>query len=353
MEKQFLLYACCIPVKGARRSVICDLQRSKYYFIPGALYEILVNYAGLSPNAIKEKFNRQNDETIDEYFEYLVNNELGFYTDEPERFPLLNLSWKSPLKVTNAIVDISADSDYDHKKVLEELDTLGCGTIQFRFYDKISYEALDNLLETCLKSRVRCIELLLPYSRVFGAGTLKKLCKKHTRIIHIVFHSSACANNVYHKELKVIVTNIKSRIDSSSHCGIIHPAHFRTDIGIFTESQSFNSCLNRKISVDVNGEIRNCPSHPVSYGNISNTMLSDVIARQEFTRIWQISKDEVKVCKDCEFRYICTDCRVFTTDEDPLGKPAKCSYDPYTACWTKEGDNPLSREYTKMPIETK
>ena len=47
-----------------------------------------------------------------------------------------------------------------------------------------------------------------------------------------------------------------------------------------------------------------------------------------------ISKDQVKVCKDCEFRYMCSDCSAFTKNpEDKFDKPLKCNYNPYTAKW--------------------
>ncbi len=49
---------------------------------------------------------------------------------------------------------------------------------------------------------------------------------------------------------------------------------------------------------------------------------------------WRIKKDMIDVCKICEFRYICPDCRVFITDDtDILSKPKKCNYDPITAVW--------------------
>ena len=40
----------------------------------------------------------------------------------------------------------------------------------------------------------------------------------------------------------------------------------------YLESLRFNSCLNRKLSVDARGEIRNCPSMPASFGNAKTTM---------------------------------------------------------------------------------
>jgi len=45
------------------------------------------------------------------------------------------------------------------------------------------------------------------------------------------------------------------------------------------------------------------------------------------------------VCKDCEFRYVCTDCRAYRADaEDLYSKRARCSYDPYTATWGAGGE---------------
>ena len=31
-----------------------------------------------------------------------------------------------------------------------------------------------------------------------------------------------------------------------------------------------------------------------------------------------MKKDSIKVCRDCEFRYICTDCRVYIEKEDDI-----------------------------------
>jgi SPASM domain peptide maturase of grasp-with-spasm system len=71
-----------------------------------------------------------------------------------------------------------------------------------------------------------------------------------------------------------------------------------------------------------------------SYGHIENTLLADVVENESFRKIWSVSKDAIKVCQDCEFRYICQDCRAYTNDEnDPYSKPLKCKYNPYTGLW--------------------
>jgi SPASM domain peptide maturase of grasp-with-spasm system len=103
---------------------------------------------------------------------------------------------------------------------------------------------------------------------------------------------------------------------------------------VFTEALQFNTCLNRKISIDVAGDIRNCPSTPISYGNSQTMTLNQAVGKESFKKLWAINKDRVDVCKDCEFRYMCIDCRAHLSDpSNVFSKPAKCRYDPYNAMW--------------------
>ena len=98
----------------------------------------------------------------------------------------------------------------------------------------------------------------------------------------------------------------------------------------------YNSCLYKKLYVDTNGEIGNCPSTE-KFGNISDLTADEICqlsGNTRFTKLWYITKDRIEVCKDCEFRYICTDCRCFITDEKNIySKPKNCKYNPYQAEW--------------------
>lgn len=78
------LYANCIPVKGARRSLICDLHYRTYEFIPNALYDILTQYKNKSIAYIKQQYTEQYHGIIDEYFVFILNQNLGFECDEEE-----------------------------------------------------------------------------------------------------------------------------------------------------------------------------------------------------------------------------------------------------------------------------
>ena len=79
-----------------------------------------------------------------------------------------------------------------------------------------------------------------------------------------------------------------------------------------------------------------------SYGNInevSEEQLVEIVKSKPFQKYWNIKKDDIKICRDCEFRHICTDCRAYREDDaDMYSKPLKCGYNPYIAKWnTEEG----------------
>jgi len=130
-------------------------------------------------------------------------------------------------------------------------------------------------------------------------------------------------------------------------CGIVDPAYFISSTKFYLLSKNYNSCLYKKISVDVDGNIKNCPSMSTSYGNISTTKLKEVLAKDEFKSIWNLNKDKIHVCSQCEYRYICTDCRAYVDDpSDILSKPLKCGYNPYTGEW-KEWSKTELKDQTK------
>jgi SPASM domain peptide maturase of grasp-with-spasm system len=141
-------------------------------------------------------------------------------------------------------------------------------------------------------------------------------------------------------------------VTSATHCGYVHPAYFVTSLPLFTESQRHNSCLNRKLSVDEHGQVRNCPAMPRSFGPARAVRLADVVRLAEFREPWALSKDQVEVCRDCEFRHVCTDCRALLADPaNPRSKPARCGYDPYTATWARPpAPGQLTTVSTGLPV---
>jgi SPASM domain peptide maturase of grasp-with-spasm system len=330
----FSLFACCVPVKGARRSVVCDLQRQSFQFIPNGLYEILTEHAGKSIAEIQAIYEHEYDEEIEEYFAFLLHHELGFWCSDPDRFPALDLTWETPERITNAILDVDERSDHDYGKILGELDDLGCKALEVRCFHGCTLGELRAILEAARFGRLRSIDLLVGYSPELSSDVLDNLFKEHRRLSSIVVHSAPESRRFPLTRTGVALEYRTEVVDSPRCCGKIHPGYFVVDIETFAEAQRHNTCLNRKISVDARGEIRNCPSMPRSYGNVREVPLHSALAQRDFAALWTINKDQIAICKDCEFRYICTDCRAYLQDaEDLYSKPSKCTYDPYTAEW--------------------
>ncbi|MFS4432339.1 SPASM domain-containing protein [Chryseobacterium sp. S90] len=94
-----------------------------------------------------------------------------------------------------------------------------------------------------------------------------------------------------------------------------------------------------------------------SFGNITDSSLENALNHPELKKYWNLTKDSIEVCKNCEFRYICTDCRAYTEQTDinneglDISKPLKCGYNPYTGEWEEWSRNPLKQkaiEYYEM-----
>lgn len=332
--KKIVLFADCIPVKGAARSIICDLGRSTYDFIPNSLCDLLYQCEGKTIEEVEQSIQSEDLPVFNEYLNFLLEKEYIFLTDDPAAFPKLTLDWDHPAHITNAIIDFDANSDHDTESIIRQLSALFCESLEIRTYFPMPASDLSNLLTHLRKSSFSSVQLLLHFSPEYSEKYIQNLATEYPRILTIIIHSvpkEHYTGNIKHAKS---VFFIKNEINSENHCGAISKANFTVNIPMFTESTQHNNCLNRKISVDKNGLIRNCPSHPQEYGHHKVVPLKSVLDNESYKAQWKITKNEIEVCRDCEFRYICTDCRVYTEDQANVrAKPSKCTYDPYKAVW--------------------
>ncbi|MEL6534359.1 MAG: grasp-with-spasm system SPASM domain peptide maturase [Bacteroidota bacterium] len=333
-DKPFLLYADCIPVKGAKRSIICDLQRQSFQLIPNSLFELLEEYKGKSIADIKADYEETAYPVIENYFEFLTEHEFVFFTDHPvSKFPSLDTQFHIPQRITNAVVDLDEHSKTDFPLLAAELETVACSALQVRVFSGWDLDSLSESLKAFDKTRIRGIELIVPFSEEYTEKKVVTSLSPIRRLRSVLFHSSPeSAQYSWIEDVPVVFT--PQRITSASHCGYIHPSQFTVNQPFFLESMNFNNCLHKKLGIDTKGQIKNCPAMHESYGSIGETPLLEVVEKEEFTKTWTTTKDQVQECQDCEFRYLCTDCRVHVKDPThPNSKPKNCNYDPYSATW--------------------
>ena len=163
-SSNFILFADCIPVKGFNRSIICDTKSNNFYFIPNGLYDLLETYNGKSIQDIKNDFEYQYHEIIDEYFDFLICNRLLFFHSNPALFPKMGTAWNSSSLITNIIIDYD-EVLHDFNVLLPQFESLKCSYIQLRFYKKISLDYINSIVEALKKekSRIVSIDFIMPY----------------------------------------------------------------------------------------------------------------------------------------------------------------------------------------------
>lgn len=101
-----------------------------------------------------------------------------------------------------------------------------------------------------------------------------------------------------------------------------------------------NSCLAGKIAITESGEVMPCIfSRNIILGNVRRQSLDEVINLPLTQEVWNSTKDDVLVCQDCEYRYVCSDCRPIS-EAVSVGKGTflttpypRCTYNPYTGEW--------------------
>lgn len=73
----------------------------------------------------------------------------------------------------------------------------------------------------------------------------------------------------------------------------------------------WNPCWGFKVAVKNDGDVIPCiRAREEIAGNIRDTSLRELIIHGKMMKYWEISKERIDGCKECEFRFACEDCRV-------------------------------------------
>jgi SPASM domain peptide maturase of grasp-with-spasm system len=360
-SKLFLqLFADCIPVRGANRSAFYDLTRHEIILFPTEYYFLLEHILGKRMGDLLERIKLDpNKEQIMGFLDFLDEKELIMLVDDPSEFPPIENSWDFPGLVQNAVIDVSAVL-HDFAKIFNELSALGCQYVQIRsFSNLLTLGHCHALMEHAQHKSIVGVELVLKHEDDVSDDTYITFVKQHSMVPLLTVHSAPQSKQVRVDTIAPVIYEgaplrqirfTSQIIDSETHCGIITQKHLTPPaVGSFFEAKSFNGCLNKKISVDAAGNIRNCPSMRDSYGNIRDSSLLQAVHAAGFKENWSISKDHISICRDCEFRYACSDCRAYLENpDDAFSKPLKCGYDPYSRTWNEWGENPAKRATAKL-----
>jgi len=330
------LFAECILVKGYLRSVIYDIKRNDYHFIPNELYFFIeANHGKPKPQIIQMV---REDETLKEYITFLEEHEIIVWLEYEyhNRLPPINTLWDSPFLFSSAIIDIDVNSNHEYGLIANKLDEINCKSILLRSFISISLSNWHSILDKFRHTGVRQIEIISKFSDEYNdLNAIKDLISTNDRIKSLILHSSDKENIAFYGESGFgLVSFLSQELNSPEDCFNLSPEYLTVNISQYIEAQSRNTFYNEKIYINNEGEIKRCSSEIKTYGHINDTELYTLTHNADFNKLSKITKDKTLICKDCEHRYMCNYSYALQEHDNGLFYNKKeCSYNPYIGKW--------------------
>lgn len=311
-----------IPVKGFNRSVIYDLTRSDYYFISNEVFQIINT---------NDTFNIEDDETR----EFLLKEEIIFEINLGELtfFPELSLKFETPYDYTNIIVHNNLqveNEDFFNSVNIPHITILINNYKESLDFSK-SLWALIDMVEP------RSIDLFFTESDFPVDNLDLSNIYKIRPLSNLYFFQTKSNKTIYEKMKENLVDVHYIDMTFKQYSSVVHHNKFSVNQKLFNESMNYNSYYNKKIYIDDKNSVSNgINSQKISnisdYNNYTNLLEDDKL--KEF---WDIRKDEIIICRDCEFRNMCIDPRnLISNDSKSWGHIEECDYNPYISKWKFE-----------------
>lgn len=104
----------------------------------------------------------------------------------------------------------------------------------------------------------------------------------------------------------------------------------------FRRRKHGHNCFSKNICITPDGKVLPCiMSRKTIVGDVFNQTLQEIWNSQKAKVFKVLTKDLIDVCKACEYRYACFDCRPkaqgMTLDGNVFAKSSGCHYDPYVS----------------------
>ncbi len=297
----FILYPFCIPVKGAESSVVYNLQFGQLKEIPNSMNDILELLKKATIKEVKKEIGKASVGTLNEYLRFLLNEGLGFYTNEPERFPRMAYAYQSPEFIKNAVIQYTFNQ-YPLKPVIAELDNLLCKFLELRIVtDTYSFDALVAAVDYTAGSTLRAIDLIVKNAPQISKEQYFSLYERNKKLKAIVVYNVEEDTTVWERGEKIDFCKEDFGVEAFNR-------HYPRDIFIvnpdyFMEAQQYNPYYNKKVTIDEHGNIKNCLMHPNSFGNVLRNSIEDTIGKPEFQRLWYAKHDLIEEVNMLATRY--------------------------------------------------
>lgn len=139
-----------------------------------------------------------------------------------------------------------------------------------------------------------------------------------------IIREVGCGKNKQHCVSKEIM-NFKIRTKPS----------FSTSKEFFIDTIYSNNCWKNKIVISENGDVLPCVfARTEICGNVKKDTIKSIL-NNKLSDYWNYDFSNIDICKDCEYRFACKDCRpVAMSDTGNINSHTKyCKYNPYKGEW--------------------
>lgn len=346
-ELYFILSSSCKVVKGYSRSVIIDYLRGNLYFISHQYHDLIEK---LDRSQIVKITNDLEDEdsidSFNEFLSFILENELAFLVKDPGLYPKVSEEIDEDFVLLQDVIIELDENLFDKDSftaLCQDLTFLHCKDFQVRVLSEFNSAFLKEVILLINSTNCNYLEIHCTFNKETTKEFLHNFVEEHCIVSRVLVYNAPyilkheVVNEIqgYYPISLGEIMFVNYPFDNGNCCGVINHENLNfTNFYLHNKLKVKNGCLDKKIAIDKLGNIKNCPSMSSVYGNIENTSIKTVIANKIFTDFWNINKDQIVVCKICEFRYNCTDCRAFIYDPDNIySKPSKCNYNPITCEW--------------------
>ena len=293
----FILYAHNQVVEGEKRAAIYDLKQARVFYIPTVLVGILEEMRKQPLSLVIETYAADQPKALLQYIDFLRDYDLGFYVDDPQKFPPLPLCYYYPGTIQNAIV-LSDLKSYDLGTALRELPRQGCRFLHLfidlqndRDFEKL-WQALGQVARSILVS----IRLVIRGAETLPLASLKALYLQHKKLSRITI----CENKRTGRDEEVPIYYSERKLEE-----LLAPTSDQLILNIpfFSEAVRFNPYYYQKVVIGWKGEIKNGIKTQKEFGWIQKDSLKDIVTSPDFQRLWEVNADQITALQNSELRY--------------------------------------------------
>jgi SPASM domain peptide maturase of grasp-with-spasm system len=336
MSSHFKLFSNCFLIEGAAECIILDVHKKRYLAVSSQIASLLKNELCKSSITEVKAMYPNWQRGLDAYLEHFVENDYGFFTEEPHKFPPIDTHFERPGVINAALIEVDDTKLSDYTQVIEKLIKLGCKHFQLVFTDK-SYElnSLQQLLTIFNDSIVRSVELL--FQKAYFTQEEFSSFSTDLRVNSVVYgqpeEKTVYLNESEDKKYAQATVHYLERNLNPYQKEKYGKAYFNTTLNYYLESQHANPGLNQKVCIDKEGNIKNYLSHKQTFGSVWENEVAELIQSKGFQKKWHITNDEIEKCRECLFRYICFSNSDIEEREGRWFKTDDCEFNPLKNEW--------------------